>query len=102
MQPNTSSPKYKQSEFDFRMREKVKEIKLAFAEMGRSMTLLEELNEEHHLLSQKREEIIVAIQKGLEYKQQAIDTFLKEEQDEAKREELKEKQARLRTQTKES
>jgi hypothetical protein len=50
MQP-ADTPKYKSSEFKFRMREKNKEIEKAFAEMGRSINLLEELNEEHHLLS---------------------------------------------------
>jgi hypothetical protein len=50
MQP-PATPMYKTSEFKFRMREKNKEIEKAFAEMGRSITLLEELNEEHQLLS---------------------------------------------------
>lgn len=98
MQP-PATPMYKTSEFKFRMREKNKEIEKAFAEMGRSITLLEELNEEHHLLSQKREEIIMAIRKGLEYKQQAIDTFLKEEKDAAKREEYQKDAERIRSET---
>lgn len=101
MQPDADAPMYKTSEFEFRMKEKVKEIKLAFAEMGRSITLLEELNEEHHLLSQKREEIILAIKKGLEYKQQAIDTFMKEEQDADKKLEQQQEANRIRRQTKE-
>lgn len=41
----------------------------------------------------------MAIRKGLEYKQQAIDTFLKEEKDAAKREEYQKDAERLRSQT---
>jgi hypothetical protein len=41
----------------------------------------------------------MAIRKGLEYKQQAIDTFLKEEKDVTKRDEYQKDAERIRSQT---
>jgi hypothetical protein len=41
----------------------------------------------------------MAIRKGLEYKQQAIDTFLKEEKDATKRDEYQKDAERIRSET---
>lgn len=50
------------------MKEKMKDIKKAFKDMGRVINYLEELNEEHHLLAYKQDDLNNAIHNGLQVK----------------------------------